>query len=203
MRPGVPADRRSDNYASPTQSKGDPGQSYELIADVGNRRGSIDVVVHEGGPRVLGNAWSNQAGSGRRAELQSVPFCKYVHSHAEHSRIREAGQAADAMLVVADIDSEESRQALPRSRQRSSVRPPVRRKLRSRSVSHSQLAFPQCRTSKHSVSTGARDGIRGMAIEPSVTSATHAKLSPSSHLAAVHRTHVSEDLVRQSSAKHS
>lgn len=86
----------------PSPKKGDPGQSYELIAD--SAAGSIDVVVHDGEPRTPATLVKS-AGSGRgRAAV--CPFCGYIHSHAEHSRIREAGQAGDVMLVVADIDAE-------------------------------------------------------------------------------------------------
>ena len=86
----------------PNPRKGDPGQSYELIAD--SAAGSVGVTVHDGEPRTPATLVKS-AGSGRgRAAV--CPFCGYIHSHAEHSRIREAGQAGDAMLVVADIDSE-------------------------------------------------------------------------------------------------
>ncbi|MXV87684.1 MAG: DUF1156 domain-containing protein [Acidimicrobiales bacterium] len=86
----------------PNPRKGDPGQSYELIAD--SATGSIDVVVHDGEPRYSATL-VKQAGSGK-GRGAVCPFCSYVHSHAEHSRIREAGQAGDAMLVVADMDEE-------------------------------------------------------------------------------------------------
>ncbi len=86
----------------PKPKKHDPGQSYELIADSTN--GSIDVVVHDGEPRIPPTLVKS-AGSGRgRAAV--CPFCKYVHSHAEHTRIRENGQAGDVLLVVADLDPE-------------------------------------------------------------------------------------------------
>ncbi|MDE0319985.1 MAG: hypothetical protein OXI97_08885 [Acidimicrobiaceae bacterium] len=86
----------------PNPRQGDPGQSYELIAD--SAAGSVGVTVHDGEPRTPATLVKS-AGSGRgRAAV--CPFCGYIHSHAEHSRIREAGQAGDAMLVVADIDSE-------------------------------------------------------------------------------------------------
>lgn len=84
----------------PKPKKHDPGQSYELIADSTN--GSIDVVVHDGEPRIPPTLVKS-AGSGRgRAAV--CPFCKHVHSHAEHTRIRENGHAGDALLVVADLD---------------------------------------------------------------------------------------------------
>lgn len=86
----------------PKPKKHDPGQSYELIADSTN--GSIDVVVHDGEPRIPPTLVKS-AGSGRgRAAV--CPFCKYVHSHAEHTRIRENGHAGDVLLVVADLDLE-------------------------------------------------------------------------------------------------
>ncbi|WP_419862871.1 DUF1156 domain-containing protein [Candidatus Poriferisodalis sp.] len=85
----------------PNSRKGDPGQSYELIAD--SATGSIEVVVHDGEPRSPATlVKSDGSGRGRAAVC---PFCGYTHSHAEHSRVREAGQASDAMLVVADLDS--------------------------------------------------------------------------------------------------
>lgn len=84
----------------PKPKKHDPGQSYELIADSTN--GSIDVAVHDGEPRIPPTLVKS-AGSGRgRAAV--CPFCKYVHSHAEHTRIRENGHAGDVLLVVADLD---------------------------------------------------------------------------------------------------
>lgn len=84
----------------PKPMKHDPGQSYELIADSTN--GSIDVVVHDGEPRIPATLVKS-AGSGRgRAAV--CPFCKYVHSHAEHTRVRENGHAGDVLLVVADLD---------------------------------------------------------------------------------------------------
>ncbi|MXX43803.1 MAG: DUF1156 domain-containing protein [Acidimicrobiales bacterium] len=84
----------------PNPKKGDPGQSYELIADCAAR--SVDVVVHDGEP-LSPATLVKSAGSGRgRAAV--CPFCGYIHSHAEHSRIRESGNAGDVMLVVADLD---------------------------------------------------------------------------------------------------
>ena len=85
----------------PNPKKGDPGQSYELIADLTTN--SIEILVHDGEPRASATLVKS-AGSGRgRAAV--CPFCGYTHSHAEHSRVREAGQAGDAMLVVADLDA--------------------------------------------------------------------------------------------------
>ena len=86
----------------PSPKKGDPGQSYELVANVAT--GSIEAVVHIGEPRAPATL-VKQAGSGK-GRGAVCPFCGYVHSHAEHSRIREAGHARDAMLVAADIDPE-------------------------------------------------------------------------------------------------
>ena len=86
----------------PNPKKGDPGQSYELIAD--SAASSIDVVVHDGEPRTSATLVKSAGGGRGRAAICS--FCNYTHSHSEHSRIREAGQAGDVMLVVADIDSE-------------------------------------------------------------------------------------------------
>ena len=85
----------------PNPKKGDPGQSYELTADLAS--GVIEVSVHDGEPRSPGTLVKS-AGSGRgRAAV--CPSCSYTHSHAEHTRIRENGHAGDVMLVVADIDA--------------------------------------------------------------------------------------------------
>ncbi len=86
----------------PNPRKGDPGQSYELVADPDT--GLIDVVVHDGEPRTLATLVI-QAGSGK-GRGAVCPFCSYIHSHADHSRIRAAGKAGDVMLVVADLDEE-------------------------------------------------------------------------------------------------
>ncbi|MCY4516057.1 MAG: hypothetical protein OXB99_02330 [Acidimicrobiaceae bacterium] len=86
----------------PNPKKGDPGQSYELIADLTTN--SIEILVHDGEPRASATLVES-AGSGRgRAAV--CPFCKYIHSHAEHTRLREQDQAGDVMIVVADIDSD-------------------------------------------------------------------------------------------------
>ena len=86
----------------PNPKSGDPGQSYELIAD--SAASSIDVAIHDGEPRTPATLVKS-AGSGRgRAAV--CPFCGYIHSHAEHTRIREAGHTGDVLLVVADLDSD-------------------------------------------------------------------------------------------------
>lgn len=84
----------------PNPKKGDPGQSYELIAD--SAAGSIDVVVHDGEPRTPATLVKS-AGSGRgRAAI--CPFCGYTHSHSETTRTRMACQIHESLLVVADLD---------------------------------------------------------------------------------------------------
>ena len=84
----------------PNPKKGDPGQSYEFMVDVAQC--AIDVAVHDGEPRSPGTlVESVSSGRGRAAVC---PFCKYTHSHAEHTRIRGNGHAGDVMLLVADTD---------------------------------------------------------------------------------------------------
>ena len=86
----------------PNPKRGDPGQWYQLTVD--SSAGSFEVVVHDGEPWTPATLVKSAGGGRGRAAV--CPFCNYTHSHAEHSRIREAGEAGDVMLVVADLDPE-------------------------------------------------------------------------------------------------
>lgn len=84
----------------PDDKKGDPGQSYRIVADAD--RGTFRAEVHDGlpsEPAMLVKA----RGSGRGKAAVCI-FCAHVHPFDVHTRMMADGLAEDSMLVVADLD---------------------------------------------------------------------------------------------------
>ena len=86
----------------PDRKKGDPGQSYRLVADT--RSGSFRAVVHDGPPRA--SATLMKAKGGGRGKSAVCVFCDHVHPFDVHTRLMGDGLATDALLVVADRDEQ-------------------------------------------------------------------------------------------------
>ena len=86
--------RRSD------ARRGDPGQSYRIVADVGG--GTFAVEVHDGPPQAPATLVKSK-GSGRGRAAVCV-FCNHVHPFDVHTRLMADGYAEDALLLVADRD---------------------------------------------------------------------------------------------------
>lgn len=93
----------------PDAKKGDPGQSYRIVADAD--RGAFRAEVHDGlpdGPAVLVKA----KGSGRGKAAVCV-FCTHTHPFDVHTRLLGDGLAEDSLLVVADLDERTGKQYRP------------------------------------------------------------------------------------------
>ena len=87
----------------PLAKTGDPGQSYEIVAD--RAAGTFRAEVHSGSPK--GSATlTNKSREGKRVagKVAVCPFCDHVHDNEVHSRLAREGLGEDALLVAADID---------------------------------------------------------------------------------------------------
>ncbi|MCY4101690.1 MAG: DUF1156 domain-containing protein [bacterium] len=86
----------------PDARRGDPGQSYRLVADTG--AGTFRAEVHDGPPHA--SATLVRAKGGGRGKAAVCPFCAHVHAFDVHTRLMSDGLAADSLLVVADRDDQ-------------------------------------------------------------------------------------------------
>jgi putative DNA methylase len=90
---------------NPNPGKGDPGQSYRLIAD--RQTGMVDIEVHEGPP--IGSPTRVLAGKSKfdaSGKVAVCPFCEHVHPKDVHTRLASQGFGRDTLLLAADIDDE-------------------------------------------------------------------------------------------------
>jgi len=84
----------------PDQKKGDPGQSYRIVADSG--AGTFRAEVHHGPP--AGSAPLVKVPGRGRGKSAVCVFCDHVHPFDVHTRLTGDGLATDSLLVVADLD---------------------------------------------------------------------------------------------------
>ena len=84
----------------PDAKKGDPGQSYRIVADAA--AGTFRAEVHDGEPLVP--ATLVKAPGGGRGKAAVCAFCDHVHPFDTHTRLMADGLAEDALLVTADLD---------------------------------------------------------------------------------------------------
>ncbi|MCY3851370.1 MAG: hypothetical protein OXF75_11325 [Acidimicrobiaceae bacterium] len=84
----------------PDRKKGDPGQSYRIVADVAS--GTFHTAVHDGAPEA--SPTLVKAKGGKRGKLAVCVFCDHVHPFEVHTRLRSDGLADDVLLVVAHRD---------------------------------------------------------------------------------------------------
>ena len=85
----------------PNRKKGDPGQSYRLVADINGD--TFRAVVHGGLPETSATLVKVGGGAGRGKSAVCL-FCDHVHPFDVHTRLMGDGLAADSLLVVADRD---------------------------------------------------------------------------------------------------
>lgn len=85
----------------PGHKENDPGQSYYI--ETSRLEGEYKVIVHEGSPKFDPTLIKKKGSKGR---IAICLFCDHVHAHETHTRLMGDGEARDALLVVADIDSE-------------------------------------------------------------------------------------------------
>ena len=86
----------------PDRKKGDPGQSYRIVADTAS--GAFHTVVHNGAPEA--SATLVKAKGGGRGRSAMCVFCDHVHPFDVHTRLMGDGLATDALLVVAERDKQ-------------------------------------------------------------------------------------------------
>ncbi len=86
----------------PDPRKGDPGQSYRIVADPA--AGTFRAEVHDGLPGEPATLVKAK-GSGRGKAAVCV-FCAHVHPFDVHTRLMADGLTEDALLVVADRHEE-------------------------------------------------------------------------------------------------
>ena len=86
----------------PDARKGDPGQSYRIVADPA--AGTFRAEVHDGLPAEPATLVKAK-GSGRGKAAVCV-FCAHVHPFDVHTRLMADGLTEDALLVVADRHEE-------------------------------------------------------------------------------------------------
>ncbi len=100
----------SYNLRMPSEKKGtkrraaldDPGQSFYI--DVDPSKGTFQAVVHDGLPRKTPTLTAGSPGARGKAAI--CPFCSHVHTLETHKRLANEGHGEDALLVVADHDSQ-------------------------------------------------------------------------------------------------
>ena len=86
----------------PNAKRRDPGQSYRIVTN--ERLGTFAATVHEGRP-VSPPTLVKTRGGGRGKSALCV-FCEHVHTFEAYTRLMADGLAADALLVVGDLDEQ-------------------------------------------------------------------------------------------------
>lgn len=87
----------------PLPKKGDPGQSYRIVADIST--GTCAAAVHEGPPTSTPTLVTlKRGGKSVRGKVAVCPFCEYVHPKDVHTRLAAEGHGRDVVLVAADLD---------------------------------------------------------------------------------------------------
>ena len=86
---------------NPNAKKDDPGQSYRIVAD--RASGTFVTEVHDGPPVAQPTLVKDR---GQRGKSGVCPFCQHAHPPDTLKRMMRDGHRDDAMLVVADLDSD-------------------------------------------------------------------------------------------------